>query len=291
MNRGASIAVCAAAALVAALAVAFASYHLYRRSLGPLPAVVMHDQTIVAPTIGYRLRHALLGSAAESRVAGPKLIALTFDDGPYPVDTPMLLAVLHAARVPATFFLIGRDAEQYPGLVRAIAAAGHEIANHTETHPDLTKLDSAGVVAELTAAAATLGRLTTDPEITHEFRPPHGRFRPATLTAAQQAGYDTILWTDDPGDWRNVSRSVLAGHIARYATSPEILLLHSGRPETVALLPDMIERYRAAGYTFVTAAEIVRRAGPAALNRAARTPLTLTAGSSPRGTSPLAERL
>ena len=278
MNRGTSIALSSAAALVVAVGIAFASYHLYRRSLPPLPAIVMHDQAIVTPAIGYRLRHALLGSAAEVRVAGPKLIALTFDDGPYPVDTPMLLAVLRAAHVPATFFLIGRDAEQYPGLVRAIAAAGDEVANHTETHPDLSKLDDAGVTAELRAGAATLGRYTNDPEVTREFRPPHGRFRTATLKAAQQAGYDTILWTDDPGDWRNVGRGVLASHIARYATSPEILLLHSGRPETVALLPDMIERYRAAGYTFVTVAEIVRRAGPDALNHAARTPLTLTAG-------------
>ena len=107
------------------------------------------------------------------------MIALTFDDGPYPVDTPMLLAVLRAAHVPATFFLIGRDAEQYPGLVRAIGAAGNEIANHTETHPDLSKLDAAGVTAELRAGAATLGHDTNDPAITHAFRPPHGRYRNA----------------------------------------------------------------------------------------------------------------
>src|ERR1019366_9319540 len=109
-------------------------------------------------SLGAPLRPAVRGRAADGRVAGPKLIALTFDDGPYPVDTPMLLAVLRAARVPATFFLIGRDAEQYPGLVRAIAAGGHEIANHTETHPDLTKLAPPAVPAELAAGAATLTR-------------------------------------------------------------------------------------------------------------------------------------
>lgn len=291
MRRGWSIALSVAAALVVAVGIAFAAYHLYRRSIPTLPAVVMHDATIVTPSFGSRLRHAVLGSAAENRVAGPKLIALTFDDGPYPVDTPMLLAVLRSAHAPGTFFLIGRDAEQYPGLVRAIAAGGHEIANHTETHPDLTKLDDAGVAAELSAGAATLARYTSDPAIRTTFRPPHGRYRLATLKVAQKAGYDTILWTDDPGDWRNVGRSVLTRHIERYATSPEILLLHNGRPETTALLPDLIGTYRAAGYTFVTVAEIVRRLGPDALNHAARTPLTLIAGESPRGTSPLAERL
>jgi peptidoglycan/xylan/chitin deacetylase (PgdA/CDA1 family) len=268
------------AALVAvALVLVYGVYRLYRRSLPPLPAIVLHDadfQPLVAPPLGARVRHALLGSAADGRIAGPKLIALTFDDGPYPVDTPMLLAALRAAHVPATFFLIGRDAEQYPGLVRAIAAGGHEIANHTETHPDLDTLDSPAVTAELKAGAATLGRYAREPTITTEFRPPHGRFRPATLAAAQQAGYDTVLWTDDPGDWRNVSRTVLGAHITRFATSPEILLLHNGRPETVALLPGMVRRFREAGYTFVTVSELVRRLGPGPLNHAARTPLPLT---------------
>jgi peptidoglycan/xylan/chitin deacetylase (PgdA/CDA1 family) len=268
-----------AAIVVVALVLTYGGYRVYRRSLPPLPAVVMHDADLaplVAPGLGTRLRHAVMGSAADGRVAGPKLIALTFDDGPYPVDTPMLLAVLRAAHVPATFFLIGRDAEQYPGLVRAIAAGGHEIANHTETHPDLATLDAAAVTAELTAGAATLARYAGDPAIRTEFRPPHGRFRAATLAAGQRAGYDAILWTDDPGDWRNVSRTVLAAHIARYATSPEILLLHNGRPETVALLPAMIGRFRRAGYTFTTVAGLVQRLGPGPLNHAARTPLPLT---------------
>lgn len=261
-----------------ALLIGYGGYRVYRRSLPPLPAVVMRDADLaplLAPPLGARVRHALLGSAADGRVAGPKLIALTFDDGPYPVDTPMLLAALRAAQVPATFFLIGRDAEQYPGLVRAIAAGGHEIADHTETHPDLAALDAPAVTAELVAGAATLGRYVHDPAVGHEFRPPHGRFRAATLQAAQRAGYDTILWTDDPGDWRNVSRAALTAHIARYATSPEILLLHSGRPETVALLPGIIQRYRRAGYRFVTVSELVRRVGPGPLNHAARTPLPL----------------
>jgi peptidoglycan/xylan/chitin deacetylase (PgdA/CDA1 family) len=267
------------AIVLVAAGLTYGGVRVYRRSLPPLPAVVLRDANLaplLASSFGARVRHAILGSAADGRVAGPKLIALTFDDGPYPVDTPILLDVLREARVPATFFLIGRDAEQYPGLVRAIAAAGHEIANHTETHPDLAALDAPAVVAELAAGGATLRRYANDPAINTEFRPPHGRFRRSTLEAAQRAGYDTILWTDDPGDWRNVSRTVLAAHIARYATSPEILLLHNGRPETVALLPGLIQRFRRAGYSFVTVADLVRRLGPGPLNHAARTPLPLT---------------
>jgi peptidoglycan/xylan/chitin deacetylase (PgdA/CDA1 family) len=271
----------AAVAVIVAVAIGltYGGYRVYRRSLPPEPAVVMHDAPLaplLKASLGARVRHARRGRAADGRIAGPRLIALTFDDGPYPVDTPMLLAVLQVAHVPATFFLIGRDAEQYPGLVRAIAAGGNEIANHTETHPDLDKLDAPGVTRELTEGAATLSSLTPGPEIRREFRPPHGRYREATLVAAQSAGYDTILWTDDPGDWRNVTRTTLAAHIARYATSPEILLLHNGRPETVALLPGIIQRFRNAGYTFTTVSDLVRRLGPGPLNHAARTPLPLT---------------
>jgi peptidoglycan/xylan/chitin deacetylase (PgdA/CDA1 family) len=228
---------------------------------------------LVAPPAAARIQRAIFGSAIDHRVVGPKLIALTFDDGPYPVDTPALLAVLQAERVPATFFVIARDAEQYPGLVRAIAAGGNEIGNHTETHPNLDQLDDDAVARELSAAAHDLRAYTTDPSIATMFRPPHGRFRPATLRVAQHLGYDTIFWTDDPGDWRDIGMPAIVTHIVRYATSPEILLLHNGRPQTVAALPGLIARYQAAGYAFVTVAEMLRRVPAEQLNRAARTPL------------------
>jgi peptidoglycan/xylan/chitin deacetylase (PgdA/CDA1 family) len=230
---------------------------------------------LVTPPLRARIERAIVGSAADHRVAGPKLVALTFDDGPYPVDTPALLAALRAAHVHATFFLIARDAEQYPGLVRAIAAAGDEIGNHTETHPDMDRLDDAAAAKQLTDAAAHLGSVVGDPAVRTFFRPPHGRYRPATLAVAQRLGYDTVLWTDDPGDWRDVGAATIVAHVARFASSPEILLLHNGRPATVAALPQIVARFRAAGYAFVTVGEMLKRVSPDELNRAARTPLSL----------------
>ena len=267
-----------AAAVVVAIALFYVGYRLVRRSLPPLPAVVMRDADVtalVAPPLAKRVERAVFGSSVDHRVAGPKLIALTFDDGPYPVDTPALLAALRDANVRATFFLIGRDAEQYPGLARAISADGNEVANHTETHPNLDQLDDAAVAKQLADAAAQLRGDVADPAIRTMFRPPHGRFRAATLAAAQRAGYDTILWTDDPGDWRDVGTATVVAHVDRFATSPEILLLHSGRPATVAAVPAIVARFRAAGYTFVTVGEMLRRVRPGQLNGAARTPLAL----------------
>jgi peptidoglycan-N-acetylglucosamine deacetylase len=259
--------------LVVFAGVAYGAYRLYLRSLPPPPAVVLHDADLdraLGLPAGERLQRVLLGRRG---VAGPKLVALTFDDGPYPVATPELLAILDAVHVRATFFLIGRDAEQYPGLVRAIAAAGHELGDHTQTHPDLDRLSDAAVTSELRAGAATLARIADQPTIHRLFRPPHGRYTRATLRAAQAAGFDTILWTDDPGDWRNVPAADLAAHVARFATSPEILLLHNGRDATMAMLHGVVERYRRAGYTFVTVGELLGRVTPEQLDRAARTPL------------------
>jgi peptidoglycan/xylan/chitin deacetylase (PgdA/CDA1 family) len=238
------------------------------------PVVVMRDADAAA-----LLRPSLVARIVDrfgrpiSADARPRLVALTFDDGPYPVETPLLLQTLHDLGVPATFFLIGRDAEQFPGLTRAIAAGGHEIADHTLTHPNLDQLGAGAVQAELRDGAAALERIAPDPAERRLFRPPHGRYSVATIRAAQGAGYDTILWSDDPGDWRSIGAAEIRDHVLRRATVPEIVLLHSGRQATVASLPEIVDRYRRAGYAFVTVGTLLRRASAEQLNRPARLPL------------------
>ncbi len=232
----------------------------------------MDVHRLLSPSLGERWYRLVHGNAPP-RGPRPKLIALTFDDGPYPVETPLLLAVMRDLHVRATFFLIGRDAEQYPGLVRRIAADGNEIADHTLTHPNLDQLDDVGVRAEIAAGAAELRSLVRDPALDTMMRPPHGRYRETTLRVAQRMGYDVILWNDDPGDWRDVGAATLETHILAHATAPEILLLHSGRLPTIALLPDVVSRYRAAGYHFVTVGELLRAVSPDQLNHPRRDPL------------------
>jgi len=258
--------------VLAVLAVGYGGYRAWRHTNAAVPAIVtpaMDASRFVDGGLGARLPR-LFAFPAPAPSARPKLIALTFDDGPYPVDTPLLLDTLRALRVPATFFLIGRDGQQYPDLVRRIAAAGNEIADHTLTHPDLDRLDPAAVRHEVDAAAALLGALVPDPALRTFVRPPHGRYTLGTLRALQADAYDTVLWTDDPGDWRAVGPEAILAHVARFATAPEILLLHSGRPATVAALPALVGRFRAAGYRFVTVGELVRAVAPTTLNAAAR---------------------
>ncbi len=249
---------------------------MYRRTdaLGE-PAIVtpaMDVHRLLSPSLAVRWDRLIHGNAPPT---GPrrKLIALTFDDGPYPVDTPLLIDALADLHVPATFFLIGRDGEQYPELVRRIAAHGGEIADHTLTHPNLDLLDDAAVRREIDGGAAELAKFVPDPALRTMMRPPHGRYREATLRVAQAAGYDVVLWNDDPGDWRQIGRDVLEAHILAHATAPEILLLHSGRRATIDLLPDIVARYRAAGYRFVTVGDLLKAVDSDQLNHPAKNPL------------------
>ncbi len=226
-----------------------------------IPAVVTRStdaHRMVSKSLSARIDRFFHERGPSDRSKSPRLIALTFDDGPYPVETPLLLDELSDLHVPATFFLIGDDAEQFPELARRIAAAGDEIANHTQTHPArFDQLSEPAVTRELKQGATTLGRYASDRSITHMMRPPHGRFTLHTVLAAQRAGYDVVLWNDDPGDWRTVTADAIVDHMRSYATAPDIVLLHSGRLSTIEALPQIVARFRAAGFTFVTAGQLL----------------------------------
>lgn len=254
----------------------YGGYRVVRRTDALLaPAIVtpgMDVARLLSPSLAVRWERLVHGNAPPGG-SRPKLIALTFDDGPYPVDTPLLLDALDDLHVRATFFLIGRDGQTYPELVRRIAARGDEIADHTLTHPNLERLDAAGVRHEIEAGAAQLETYVHDPALRTMMRPPHGRYSEATLRAAQAAGYDVVLWNDDPGDWRQVGPAAIERHILANATAPEILLLHSGRIATIEMLPAVVGRLRAAGFRFVTVGELLRAVDPDELNHPARVPL------------------
>jgi LCP family protein required for cell wall assembly len=228
----------------------------------PLPAIVTpaaNVHRLVGESLDARAYRLLFDrSGSGGRADRPKLIALTFDDGPYPVETPLLLDALRDLRIHATFFLIGRDAEQYPALARTIAADGNEIGNHTATHPSLDRLDAAGVRTELTTGAALLAAAAPQASETTLFRPPHGRFTETTLRTAQQLGYTTVFWNDDPGDWRADGGNGLVEHVLAHATAPDIVLLHSGKLSTVADLSRLVRDFRKGGFRFVTVGELLK---------------------------------
>ena len=260
--------------LVVAAMCIFAVWHLYAHSGKSLavPAVItpaMDAHAAYDP--GARDRYAaLMRERGDNPGPHPKLIALTFDDGPYPVFTPLLLAQLHRLKVPATFFVIGRDAREWPSLTRRIAASGNEIGDHTLTHPNLDQESAAQVAKEILGGRDVLWGLVHDPAIRSYMRPPHGRYTEATIRVAQRLGYTMILWNDDSGDWRKMTPGAISGHLLKHASAPDIVLLHSGKLATVEALPEVVARFRSAGYRFVTVGQLLTMVPAAVVNRALR---------------------
>ena len=244
-------------------ALAYIAFRLFVHSSALLePAVIVPQMDIhraLSPALDARIDRLFHERFDSNRSDRPKLVALTFDDGPYPVTTPLLLATLKDLNIHATFFLIGRDAIQFPDLARRIAADGNEIANHTLTHPNLDQLSAEQVRSELDEGRSALQRFASDPAIGKYMRPPHGRYTEATVREAIGDGYSVILWNDDPGDFREVvTPASLIEHLRRHASAPDIILLHSGRLATVEAMPEVARVFRAAGYRFVTAGELLR---------------------------------
>lgn len=237
------------------------------------PALVTPDANVhleLSDDVPARIYRATHESLSGDRSGRPRLIALTFDDGPYPVFTPMLLDVLHDLHVPATFFLIGQDAQQWPGLTRRIESLGNEVADHTLTHPNLDQESNEEVRREILEGGDVLWSLTHDPATKTLMRPPHGRYTERTLRVAQSLGYSVVLWTDDGGDWRTLTVDEIQNHILEHATAPEIVLLHSGKLATIEALPTIVDRFQRAGYRFVTVGTLLSRVKAAELNHPLR---------------------
>jgi peptidoglycan/xylan/chitin deacetylase (PgdA/CDA1 family) len=188
---------------------------------------------------------------------GSGKVALTFDAGASSKPTPSLLDVLHKNGVKATFFLTGKWVEQNPGLVKRIAADGHEIGNHTYSHPDLRRLsddeigDQLSRTESLVQQAAGVG---TKPY----FRPPFGARDERVLRVAAEDGYQCVYWTVDSWDAfkKGIQASEIDQRVLDRASGGSIVLMHCGSWPTVQALPEIIATLRARGYELVTVSEL-----------------------------------
>jgi len=218
------------------------------------------------------------------RTNSPRKLAITFDDGPNPAITPKLLDLLDRYNAKATFFLIGKFVRECPELVAETVARGHLVGNHTESHLNLFRLSPMQVRVELRLCHDAVSRVAGAPP--KWFRPPYGFRNPWVIPAARELGYQTVMWTLIPGDWREKPAEWLiqrmqpimdhARKSQRNGSNPpgggtgDILCLHDGthrqlngdRTRTLAALEHWLPRWRDLGLEFVTIAEAVRTPAP-----------------------------
>ncbi len=181
-------------------------------------------------------------------------LALTFDDGPHPNFTLQLISILQQEHVPATFFVIGHMAEQYPELVKSLNAAGFEVGNHTYSHVTLTKVTDEQADTEYRATNDALRHiLGKSPRFC---RPPGGDFDLNVLEAAVGEGLTTVLWTDDPGDYTNPGDKVILESETAAISPGGIVLLHDGSQDTLDTLAEFIHSCKRRGFRFVTLDEL-----------------------------------
>ena len=211
----------------------------------------------------YRLDGVLFGLKSQGRLwrGTPRRreIALTFDDGPSPIATPLLLAILRWYGVPATFFVIGDHARAYPYLVAQMVAEGHDVGNHTFHHPNMATVDPQTVRSEITRTTDLIQETTGHPP--RWFRPPGGDYSADVVEAVRQAGMEMALWTENSGDWSLPPAKILVERVLARTEPGAIVLLHNGTLNTVHALPEIIVELRRRGYALVTVSELSRGPG------------------------------
>ncbi|WP_406504532.1 polysaccharide deacetylase family protein [Streptomyces sp. NBC_00212] len=182
--------------------------------------------------------------------AKAKCIALTFDAGPGP-HTPRLLDILREKKVPATFFLLGKNhVDTYPDTVRRAAAEGHEIANHTWTHRRLDQLKPAEIRSELGRTQQAIKALTgREPTL---MRPPQGRTDGEVTDVSKELGLSQVLWSATAKDYATTDSALIQKRIPDQAGRDGIILLHDIYDGTVPAVPGIIDELKRRGYTFVT---------------------------------------
>lgn len=185
-------------------------------------------------------------------------IALTFDDGPHPRYTKQILDILDEYGIKATFFVIGINAKYYPETLESIVEKGHEIGNHTYTHPHVSTINSETILSEIESCEEIIHSLSD--YRTKLFRPPEGMVDGDVKSVLKQLDYKVILWDIDTRDWAHTSPTEICNTVVSKISSGDIILMHdyvghnSPTPEALRMfIPKLLEK----GYRFVVVSELI----------------------------------
>lgn len=210
------------------------------------------------------------GAAIVSRHPGSGAVAMSFDDGPNPEVTPRLLDALDRLEVRGTFFLVGRQAELHPALVRDIDSRGHQVASHGYAHLDARRFSAPKVVKDAEHAQACLEDILGR-TLPRDYRPPFGTVNPAAFVKMAIAGFRHVFWSVDSRDAFCATAQELSDSFSkRTVRAGDVILLHDDYPLTVDAIPSIVDRIRKAGLGFETVAGPIADADQAARPEPAR---------------------
>lgn len=215
--------------------------------------------TVVVMLLPFTVFSAESDVYAANRNAGKK-VALTFDDGPHPVYTPQILDILRKHDAKATFFVIGQNAEKYPEIVKRAFNEGHEIGNHTYTHPDMNRIDRQKASEEIEKTAHTIEEITGKKSVL--FRSPGGYFDDGLISTAHRFECTPVLWSwrQDTRDWAKPPVQHVVNTVLDNLRDGDIILFHDfntkGSP-TPAALEIIIPELKKRGYELVTVSSLM----------------------------------
>lgn len=217
---------------------------------------------ILGCSVKYMAGHAKVASNVSGRelpiysVDTPeKKAALTFDAAWGNESMQKLLEILAKYKIHATFFTTGGWVEKYPEDVKAILAAGHDLGNHSETHPNMSQLSEAEQEAEIMGVHDKVKKLTGyDMQL---FRAPYGDYNDTVIRTAAKCGYYAIQWDVDSLDWKDLPAGEITQRVVSRVQPGSIVLFHNAALHTPEALPAILETLLQEGYTFVPISELI----------------------------------
>lgn len=188
-----------------------------------------------------------------------KVCAVSFDAAWGNEDTHDLVEILKEYDVKATFFVVGDWVDKYPESVKELSDAGHDIMNHSDTHPHMTKISKEKILSEVTACDEKIEKITgKKPNL---FRPPYGDYNDSVVETLKQAGHYTIQWDVDSLDWKDLSAQEIYSRVIGRVKNGSIVLFHNAAKHTPEALPMILEKLKSDGYEIIKINDMIYKDG------------------------------
>lgn len=184
-----------------------------------------------------------------------KVLSISFDAAWGRANTEGILDILDQFEVKTTFFLVGFWAEKHPDLVAELVARGHEIGNHSATHPHMAQLSAPQIKEELRQCSELVRSITGTP--TTLFRPPYGEYNDSVVRISREEGYECVQWNVDSLDWKNLGAEDMVKRCTKSVNPGDIVLFHNDSKYILEALPRILAYYKQAGYKIIPVSQLL----------------------------------